>query len=68
MEQNNELYTNTANTIHLACQIAQRYHFSFYDSLIIAAALEANCSILYSEDMHHEQVIEKRLTIRNPFF
>jgi len=47
--------------------IAQRYQFSFYDSLIIASALEAGCITLYSEDMQHEQVIEKRLTIRNPF-
>ena len=67
MQQNNQVYTNTAMTIQLACGIAQRYQFSFYDSLIIGSALEAGCITLYSEDMQHEQVIEKRLTIRNPF-
>ena len=48
-------------------EIHQRYKFRFYDSLIIAAAITANCTILYSEDMHHGQVIEKTLTIVNPF-
>jgi predicted nucleic acid-binding protein len=43
-----------------------RYRFSFYDSLIIAAALESGCKTLYSEDLQHGQVIE-RLTIENPF-
>lgn len=43
-----------------------RYRYSFYDSLIIAAALEAECSILFSEDLQHGQRIE-RLTIENPF-
>jgi predicted nucleic acid-binding protein len=43
-----------------------RYHFSFYDSLIIAAALEAGCKTLYSEDLQHGQQIEG-LSIKNPF-
>ena len=46
--------------------IQSRYRYSFYDSLIIAAALEASCNILYSEDMQHGQHIEQ-LTIENPF-
>ena len=46
--------------------IQVRYGFSFYDSLIVAAALEAGCSTLYSEDMQDGQQIEG-LTIRNPF-
>jgi predicted nucleic acid-binding protein len=50
-----------------ACQIAEKYHFSFYDSLIIAASLECDCNILYSEDMHHGQIIENKLKIVNPF-
>ena len=44
-----------------------RYKFSFYDSIIIAAALDAKCSILYTEDLQHKQIIEKTLTIINPF-
>ena len=61
------IFTNTPDTVKEACKIAQKYRFSFYDSLIIAAALETGCNILYSEDMHHDQVIEKRLKIINPF-
>lgn len=43
-----------------------RYGYQFYDSLIIAAALELGCRTLYSEDMHHGHQIEG-LTIENPF-
>ena len=43
-----------------------RYQYSFYDSLIIAAALETGCKTLYSEDMQHGQRIEQ-LIIKNPF-
>jgi predicted nucleic acid-binding protein len=46
--------------------IQSRYQFSFYDSLIIAAALEAGCKTLYSEDLQHGQQIEQ-LIIKNPF-
>lgn len=64
---NNIVHTNTSQTILEACNIAEKYNFSFYDSLIIAAALESGCNILYSEDMQHDQVIENMLTIVNPF-
>ena len=43
-----------------------RYRFSFYDSLIVAAALEAGCKSLFSEDLQDGQQIED-LTITNPF-
>ena len=49
------------------CRSKDKYSFSFYDSMIIAAALECDCKILYSEDMHHGKVIDRRLTIFNPF-
>ncbi len=65
--QNNNLHINTADTVLQACQIAERYRFSFYDSLIIAAALESNCTIVYSEDLQDGQHIEGRLIIKNPF-
>ena len=41
-------------------------HYSFYDSLILAAAIHANCDILYSEDFQHDQRI-RGLRIDNPF-
>lgn len=47
--------------------VAQRYKLSFYDALIIAAALLDECEVLYSEDMQHGLVIDGRLTITNPF-
>lgn len=43
-----------------------QFGFSFYDSLIVAAALEAGCTRLYSEDLHHGQRVDQ-LTIQNPF-
>lgn len=47
-------------------ELAERYRMGVYDGMIIAAALEAGCTTLFSEDMQHGQRIE-RLTIRNPF-
>lgn len=49
-----------------ALGIAERWHYSYYDSLIIAAASSADCEILYSEDLQHGQSIGK-LKIVNPF-
>jgi predicted nucleic acid-binding protein len=57
----------TIGTHDAGVRIADRYGFQFYDALIAAAALEAECSTLYSEDFQDGQVIEGRLTIRNPF-
>ena len=50
-----------------ASNLRDKYKFSFWDSLIVASALEANCSILYSEDMHNGTVINNTLKIINPF-
>ena len=54
-------------TVRAAWKIQARYRFSYYDSLMIATALSAACTILYSEDMQHGQVIAGCLTIVNPF-
>lgn len=61
------LHPVASSTILLALDIAQRYGFSYYDSLIVAAAQEADCARLYSEDLQHGQVLESGLTIINPF-
>jgi predicted nucleic acid-binding protein len=50
-----------------ATEIAERYRFSFYDSVIVASALLSGCRILYSEDLQHRQDIDKQLTVINPF-
>lgn len=67
MAQNSVVYVNTHATVQQACQIAERYNFSFYDSLIVAAALHANCPLLFSEDLQHGQIIDGILTVKNPF-
>ena len=57
----------TLNTLIDALGIVSRYGFSHYDSLIVAAALQGNCTTLFSEDMQHGQTIDGRLVILNPF-
>ena len=57
----------TYSTIQSAWAVKSTYKYSFYDSLIIASALENNCTILYSEDLHHGQIIKNSLRIVNPF-
>jgi predicted nucleic acid-binding protein len=49
-----------------ALRIAGKYRLSWYDCLIVAAALQGECSVLYSEDLQHGQKIEG-LRIDNPF-
>jgi predicted nucleic acid-binding protein len=56
----------TVETHERAVDIAERYGYSIFDSLTIAAALRAGARTLYSEDMREGQVIEG-LRIRNPF-
>jgi predicted nucleic acid-binding protein len=50
-----------------ALRIAERYQLSFYDALMLAVALEGGARTIYSEDMHHDLVIEERLRIVDPF-
>lgn len=57
----------TIETHDLGIEIAERYAFSIYDATIVAAALLSGCKVLYSEDLQDRQVIERRLTVRNPF-
>ncbi|HCE42018.1 MAG TPA: DNA-binding protein [Lentisphaeria bacterium] len=47
--------------------LIERHHFSYWDSMLIASALENNCEILYTEDLQNGQIIENRLKIVNPF-
>ena len=57
----------TIDTHELGLDIAERFGFSLYDSMIVSAALQSGCTILYSEDMQHGQIIEGQLRITNPF-
>jgi predicted nucleic acid-binding protein len=50
-----------------ALKIAEKHGYNIYDALVVAAALDAGCTTLYSEDLHDGQTIDGQLTIRNPF-
>ena len=50
-----------------ALAIVERYGFSLYDSLLVAAALIAGSNVLYSEDLQHGPLVERQLRVVNPF-
>ena len=56
----------TMATHDAAVDLCISHGFNFYDSLILAAAAQAGCTTVYSEDMQHGQKIGN-LTIVNPF-
>jgi Predicted nucleic-acid-binding protein, contains PIN domain len=57
----------TIETHDAGLALAERYTLSIYDALIAAAAIHAECDILWSEDLQHGMVIGERLRIANPF-
>jgi predicted nucleic acid-binding protein len=54
-------------TVQNGLEIVEKYGYSYWDSLLLATAIENDCEIIYSEDMQHKQIIEGKLTILNPF-
>ncbi len=60
-----EIYSNIDLYLR-SLDFLDRWQFSFYDSLIISAALQSKCKILYTEDLQHQEKIQD-LTICNPF-
>jgi len=62
-----EYHSLQPSTFVTAYSVSEKYGYSHLDALIIASALESDCSVLYSEDMQHNQLIEKKLRIVNPF-
>ncbi len=62
-----EFFLIDEKVLYKSFDINIRYKYSFWDSLIIASALIAGCSILYTEDMQHSQLIDGNLRIVNPF-
>lgn len=54
-------------TIRKAIELVEHYSLSHWDSLIVAAALLADCNQLYSEDLQHGQIFDNKLTVINPF-
>ncbi|MFQ4136456.1 PIN domain-containing protein [Nodosilinea sp. PGN35] len=59
--------TSDQTLLTLASETRNRYSLSFWDGLIVAAALTANVAILYSEDMQDHLRVFDQLTIINPF-
>ena len=62
----NRIASSTA-LIHAALDLKDELRYSFYDSLAIAAALQAGGHTLYSEDLQHWQLVRGLLRIGNPF-
>ena len=61
-----QVETVNINTITRALSIKEHFNYSLWDSLIIASAILAGCNILYTEDMHPNQIVDD-LKIVNPF-
>lgn len=57
----------SSDTLLQADELCDRYHFSPYDSIHIECALELNCQYFLSEDMQDGLIVDKKLTIRNPY-
>jgi predicted nucleic acid-binding protein len=56
----------TANVLE-ALKLQEIFHYSYWDSLIIATAVLTDCDTLYSEDMQHGQSVQGKTRIINPF-
>jgi len=57
----------TLATVRLAWQLGERYGYSYYDTVVLASALEHHYVTFYSEDLQDGQVLEQRLQIVDPF-
>jgi predicted nucleic acid-binding protein len=53
--------------IQNALLLNKKYGYAYYDCLVLASAILNGCHVLYSEDMRHNQLIEGKLKIINPF-
>lgn len=67
LKSNFQITTVSITTIEQALFLGERYGYSYFDSLMLASALEQGCTVIYSEDMQQGQVIENLLRIANPF-
>ena len=62
-----EVFPVHRNIINCALLLKESYGYSYYDCLMLASALDADCQIILTEDMSHGQVINETLKIVNPF-
>ncbi|MDA3887874.1 MAG: PIN domain-containing protein [Allgaiera sp.] len=57
----------TLQTHEVGRALAERYNFAIYDAMIVASALIAGCTTLWTEDMHDGLLVEGQLRLANPF-
>ncbi|MBB93886.1 MAG: VapC toxin family PIN domain ribonuclease [Rhodobacteraceae bacterium] len=57
----------TLQTHEVGRALAERYQFQVYDAMIVASALIAGCTTLWTEDMHHDLLVEGQVRLVNPF-
>ncbi|MDR1732383.1 MAG: PIN domain-containing protein [Synergistaceae bacterium] len=57
----------TRETVYESLRLMNRYKLSFWNSMIVSAACRAQCRVLYTEDIPDGLVIDRALTVRNPF-
>ncbi len=67
LEENMNVCPVILDTVKRCLLVKEKYSYSYWDSLILASALENNCAVVFSEDMQHGQTIEQSLVIMNPF-
>ncbi|MGD9974522.1 MAG: PIN domain-containing protein [Desulfatirhabdiaceae bacterium] len=65
--QSTQTQSISKSTVQRCWKLRIKNKYSYYDSLILASAIESECKTLYTEDMQHEQVIDGKLKILNPF-
>jgi len=65
--ENCELCYIDIKTIQNALMLKDKYGYTYYDCLILSSAILSGCKTVYSEDMQHNQLIEEKLKIVNPF-
>lgn len=62
-----KFYPNSQIVYYNSFELIKKYDFQLFDAIVVASALEAGCDILYTEDMHHKLIVNKQLTLINPF-
>jgi predicted nucleic acid-binding protein len=62
-----ELMHSNKDTYKYAYLLISKHQFRLYDSIIVADAVLNNCTILYTEDMNHNQLVDKKIKIVNPY-
>jgi predicted nucleic acid-binding protein len=60
-----DVATHEVHALGLA--LAERDRLGVHDAMIVATALRAGCTVLYSEDLQHDRVFERRLRVVDPF-